>query len=978
MKNMKYKNKKMTTVKIFPLIVLPLILLTQFKWNENYIEKVGFVEKTSEVIVNNDEYYVRNGKYENSDYMFNVELHNQDSSNLKVMDFNKISGTKEEKESEGVLWFDDNGEVGDGNEMEYSPVATIYFAPNIDYIEDINVSFEIEDHYREVSAAGYFSSQKESSAKKVNLSSLSIPSETEGELTTGSSSSYADHIYFDRFGSNSNKYADFPFRLTYHDSPLMSSDYLTIYEKNPNQLSTGHDTSEGWGHGYIDEGYVGTDGNKDIFIKNSLKVTFTPYYDTPVLSEYSFDRMQFAIDLINNSEIDLNKKTYSFNSLEDEYQISNGEYDLVKYSFDDIGYEEILFGWSKFINILSVGESDSFISRYITYENENKNLSRKLSNDDFVIKFGNNLEGKLYVRDDFSEQLSKTNTPIENSNVKLSIELNPDNNDYGDTVIYDLGEESNDYGYFKENGSMQQIISLNLPFYNWEFEEISLDNNHKTAFGQETKFYIPDIKMEEKLFSKSYSVDVYTNSNLRFYINDDSNVSSVKQNGVNINQYKDNSFKIETNFDEGSEASTTPQSETVTIYYNNLITDPNYDGEVAQSINVNFYYDSDSPINNSTTEVIENIGDNSSNVSSNVLMATKDEEAITQEDKEFELIDYYQIYKNAQFNLSNSEANEILNLDMSIDIDDDSASDELNYEYIENVDRYTPVNNDGVYSLQKEDYQYLDYSNTVQFSESGLYNWKIRTKWNDEYSYWIMVSDSYVDYNEDDGLTSNNSFPSEWNQLKGEIIGYNSDEEYYIVNVNDESLYIKSFMETETGNLLAEKGKKKGWTKSGLSKEPSYSVLKLLDSWDQLKDFTNLKIDPESVSETTSALKEKDKNKFKDVQPYLENEINAQLKGEANNLSYSDYEIKYYNVDGIEIPNNKIIKNDDLIKIKIESSKYGSGINDYEFEIQTRMIEPTPLWITATITLSILAIVLFAFIFIFSLIERRKNIKIRG
>ncbi len=948
--------------------------------NESEIISQNNDFKTNEILVNDDSYFVDEQGYQKNDHPINVYTYNT-NGNKKVMSFNKITGeTQEERESKGAKYFNDNNEISDGNETDYSPIATIYFSPNIDYVDNISIYFEIKDYYRETGNWGTDYQKSEENVEKITLSNPSTFDEY--GISDQNFSSYEDYVYYDEFSGSEHKYEWFPFRFTYQNNPISESDSITIYEKNPANLSDDAN-NVGGGHGYIDEGYTGAKGNNDVFLDNSLKISCNLHYDTPLFSEFEFKKDEFVADFIK-SILSLNEISKFYKSDDtsggDNIVVTNqGEngvdfdYDKIYYSFDGISYEDILKDF--LTQSLTIG---NFISDYFYYSLDSNYANRELRSSDFILKYGFNSDTSTYkesvvLDSDYSNDFIGKSTPIDSSQLRLNICLNP--NSLSDIYTEDVYGE---YGFDYLN-DFDEDVSINLPFYNWTFEEISNSNDHKTLFDEDTSFLIPEVELESKLLDKEYDINVYTNSNIRFTINNDPNIASISHNMTNVNPSSANSFKIETQFDEEGEEATKQQRETVTISYKNKVSNLDFEEPVNQKININFYYDADSPINNSELTAEENIGENSKSINSEVMMITNDELNLTQEKpNQYELVDLFKAQNDLRFTLSNDQMNFITNLDdgysySELDGNEDSV-------YVQNIVKYSAINNEGNYSIASEDYSYLLYGNEIIFSDPGLYKWNIRTKSKREYSYWILISDSFVDfdYEHDDGIESNNTFPIEWILLKDVgLIEYNDELESYSFKNNGHTFYVKNFIETAIGNQLVRKGEKKGWTKSELSEEPSYSIRKLNESWEQLKDFNNLIIDIDKVSESTSNLFEKDKNKFKDMKGMIENELISQLVNE-NGLSFEDFEIFFYDENNELIPDGKILDTKDTIIVKIESTKYGKGINSYEFEFSPSMIKSIPLWIQTTIVLVLLVTILFIVLIVISIINRRKILKIKG
>ncbi len=152
-----------------------------------------FVNVDNELVV--DDCFIDGNEYVNTKHPYNVKLHGKlNEGKPLVMDYNKITGSNEEKISKGVKWFDDDDVVSNGNETEYSPIATFYFAPNIEHLENFNISFEVEDHYRRTGTWGDDNAET-GSIKTVNLTTLSQNPDSK-ELTTSSGKAvYEDHVY---------------------------------------------------------------------------------------------------------------------------------------------------------------------------------------------------------------------------------------------------------------------------------------------------------------------------------------------------------------------------------------------------------------------------------------------------------------------------------------------------------------------------------------------------------------------------------------------------------------------------------------------------------------------------------------------------------------------------------------------------------------------------------------------------------------
>lgn len=229
-----YKDEKLIKINIFLFFALILaffistIVLTKFRYLGNELNPNN---KRETKLINNDEassqdfwvydksWYTKTKGYTNSEHPFNVYSYSQNSSNL-VMDFNK--------NKDDALKFNDNGDDSDLNETNYLPIVRIYFAPNVDYVDATSVSFEIEDHYREVGTWGEEHKKTKTPNEHVNLLIDSKFTSYGGHEISNSRDelgehTYNDYIYNCLFGKNEESWALFPFRFMYTDNTIGAS-----------------------------------------------------------------------------------------------------------------------------------------------------------------------------------------------------------------------------------------------------------------------------------------------------------------------------------------------------------------------------------------------------------------------------------------------------------------------------------------------------------------------------------------------------------------------------------------------------------------------------------------------------------------------------------------------------------------------------------------------------------------------------------
>lgn len=656
----------------------------------------------------------------------------------------------------------------------------------------------------------------------------------------------------------------------------------------------------------------------------------------------------------------------------------NNDYDMIKYSYDQTLYEKIMFKWLYYEDLIT-NDGKEFINKYFSkIELNDKYSDRKVRSRDFVLEYGEKLDKSIVLdekgMESINSETSNINTPITSSQMRFNIKINPNSYDdvYGDLITYE-NEDEGGYGFSKLNDFSEEV-SFNLPFYNWIFEEISSENNYLTQFDRDTNFIISDTDLKKKWFQEEYTIKVYTNTNIRFSIEDDPNVSSVEYEWMNINS-NHTKYTFETQFDEFGDEAMKHQRETVTVYYKNKVTSSTYEDKINQRVNIEFNYDSDSPIGNSETTFEENYGNNAKQINSEVEMISTDKEAFLEESDNFELIDLFKVENDLTITLNDAQKNFIANLDSSFGYDE--LLDNENNEYVENLDRISLTENDGNYSFNVNSVENIPFDNTIILSNTGLYRWNLRTKSKEEYTYWILISNEFIDFGEDDNLSSNNSFPKEWLPLKEDgLIDFDEEIGLYSFRINDQTFYIQDFVNSFVGGRTLEIAKRKGWTRSEFEKEASYSISKLQQDWGSLKDFIKLKIDEELISNTTSNLYEKEKNRFNEIEDLITLEIERQLRD--NDLTQKDWEIYFYDETGELMPDKRIIKNKDNIHVLIKSSKRGIGINNYEFDFKTLMIEPVPLWIQIMIVLTVLMIIFTIVLVTISMLNRNKIKKIKG
>ncbi len=903
---------------------------------------------------------------EKEGYIYKEDIKNPFSISLSDYGNENNNYLADSKSGSKRRYFNDDGQMSNKNEAAYSEFMKIYFPPNVDYVDFGSLTFRIRDRYKQTNAWGT-DSMNNAADKEIILNKLTTIDEGNENISSGPETKvlYDDYVYTCWFGhgsGNETKHVTHNFRITYEDNDLGTSDELIIYKDANIHGDSHHDM--GGGHGHIGERYTGTNGNKDYVINNSFIFSGKLHFDTPELVDFELNNdeiIKVISSLIKTSE----EKYYWDNEWIQEDAI-NENYDKLENHYADLFYEDL-------IKTLLNNKNGDFIDLY--FENikmNNPKLNRSLDESDFQVEFNNN--GTYYNLSSFRNKVN-SKTPINSSkiNIKFSIDENIIDEIYNDKNLYDIEGNERDYGF---TSNIEREFSMNMPFYNWVFEEIPpIDRHYKNIFNQDTNFYIDsgNARMNNSWYNNDYEINIYTNSNIKFKIDNDPNVSSVSYNGLNVPHIngETNSFEFTTDFDDIDENSTKEQRSSATIKYANKVTNDDSVDPVNQKVKLNFIYDSDSVLENSNeNQVHENIGDNEKTINSEILKWSNDKEDLLMKhnnSSEFNITDYYKVSKNMKINFTNDEIN-----------------------FIKTKNNILPIEryySDSSGTIKKEDMDDFELSNETIISNNGIYKIPLELNTRITYNYWISVSDQYIDYGTDDGIEGNNFIPREFKPSidSGEILYDDIDGvtsfNYTNENGNEETYYLKKFFNTEDGKDLYEKGVKKGWTNAELRKEESYSISVLFDNWDKLKDFNLLKIDTDELSNLTSEYQQKKRYKFKDFQDIFISEINKQLTSTdpltGNSLRKSDYKISFYNEDWEPMSLTKNIKNDDLINVKISSTRYGSGTGEYKFGFYTNMIEPMPVIYKLLIGMVSSIVVITTSLIIVGLYKRQKNKKIK-
>ncbi len=897
---------------------------------------------------------------EQNGYVYNKDIKNPFSISTSGYGIEGNNDSLAHSHNSRSMNFNDDGEMSNKNEAKYSELLRIYFPPNVDYVDFDSLTLRVKDVHRHTNWIG--TDDLKSEEKQVVMSRLTTFDEDNGVTSSASESrtEYEDVVYNCEYGQNEWSKTRHGFRVVYENNELGTSDEIVIYN-DANQNGSDHGDSINGGHGHIGSRYTGKNGNNDYIKNNGFIFSGKLHFDTPKVVDFELNNDQIitsATDYVNQPA-----KRYYWDNGWVTVENKNSNFDKLDNHFNNLTYEGLM-------NELWGLHGDFINSYFKSLETNDSKLSRKVKESDFQVEFNNN--NKTYNLTDFKDS-SSGKTPINSSkiNIKFSIDESKIDELYKDKNLYDIEDMDRDYGFTSD---IEKEFSMNLPFYNWIFEEIPpLDKEYHNIFKQDTNFFIDRGKFNNSWYNNDYEINIYTNSNIKFKIDNDPNVSSVSYNGLNVPHIngETNSFEFTTDFDDIDENSTKEQRSSATIKYANKVTNDDSVDPVNQKVKLNFIYDSDSVLENSNeNQVHENIGDNEKTINSEILKWSNDKEDLLMKhnnSSEFNITDYYKVSKNMKINFTNDEIN-----------------------FIKTKNNILPIEryySDSSGTIKKEDMDDFELSNETIISNNGIYKIPLELNTRITYNYWISVSDQYIDYGIDDGIEGNNFIPREFKPSidSGEILYDDIDGvtsfNYTNENGNEETYYLKKFFNTEDGKDLYEKGVKKGWTNAELRKEESYSISVLFDNWDKLKDFNLLKIDTDELSNLTSEYQQKKRYKFKDFQDIFISEINKQLTSTdpltGNSLRKSDYKISFYNEDWEPMSLTKNIKNDDLINVKISSTRYGSGTGEYKFGFYTNMIEPMPVIYKLLIGMVSSIVVITTSLIIVGLYKRQKNKKIK-
>ncbi len=893
---------------------------------------------------------------EKEGYVYNKELKNPFT--ISVSD-KGMQGDDYLANSSGspVRYFNDDGQSSNKNEAKYSEFFKIYFPPNVDYVDFDYLTLRINDRYRHTDKWG--TDEQKSTEREVKINKITTFDEINDNISTSDSkATYEDKVFICEFLDDDNFNTTHGFRIVYENNELGTSDKMIVY-KDANQH--GNASGDNWqgGHGHIGELYTGDNGNKDYVIKDGFIFSGKLHFDTPELVDFDLNYNEFLSTTMSYLNTAARKYYWDNGWIEtnDEFK-----FDMVSNQYDNLTYDGLM-------NKLWKQHSNNFIEAYFkSIKVNDPKLIRELTPADFKVKFDN--KGKAYNLSSFKNKTSNE-TPINSSKINIEFSIDENNMDeiYENNNLYDLEGIERDYGF---HSNLEKEFSINLPFYNWIFEEVPpIDREYKNIFNQDTNFYIDlgNARLNESWYNNDYEINIYTNSNIKFKIDNDPNISSVSYNGLNVPHIngETNSFEFTTDFDDIDENSTKEQRSSATIKYANKVTNDDSADPVNQKVKLNFIYDSDSVLENSNdNQVHENIGDNEKTINSEVLKWSDDKEDLLSKhdsSSEFNITDYYKINKN-----------------MKIEFTDDEL------KFINSEDNILPIEryySDSSGEIKKEEMEDFELSNETIISNNGIYKIPLKLNTRITYDYWVSISNQYIDYGKDDGMESNNFIPIEFQpSVDSGDISYDDTDgvtsfKYTNESGVEETYYIKKFFNTEDGEALQEKGNKKGWSKSELKKEESYSISTLFDKWDKLKDFNLLNIDTDALSDTTSEYQQKNRYKFKEFEDIFIKEINEQLTSSENNLSKTDYKISFYNEDWELMSETKNIKNDTLINVKISSTRYGSGTGEYRFGFYTNMIEPMPVIYKLLIGIGSSIVVIATSLFIVGIYKRQKNKKIK-
>ncbi len=900
---------------------------------------------------------------------------------------------------------DNNGQTGNGEEIKYSEWFDIILAPNIVTAENIKISFSTYDMEKTVDDESGFGDTFELHASTRHQDGIPLGYAGDDvienlEITNKNESNDIEHSGYKQisdteyFDNNPNAFdgndvfitRNIRFRATYEDNPKGVSDRIIIWTTgNSYNYFDGDAANLG-----LNEEYNSSQNNLNCFKTQQfndenftpLRVEGTFYLDTIDGANIKINEslfMQMLSQSILDNENKLYYETYNYNSSSSSFDIENinaMNYDMIDFKYTNVTYKnliEILFvneneeGKTLFEESIDYSLGTNIEQEFFQFKfdplNNDSDIYNETNNDDDFIYCG---DGTITDVNGIESDNTWINETIKSSALTFTINRNSNYEGiYGNSNYYSNNVEV-PFGLYNDDeiNNGNNTISLNLPFYHWKINTIptwvNKDTNElQTMFGESAAF---NIEVADNFYQKDIYLDIDTNTNLEININDDSNIYSIFKNGTQLLNDGTNSWKINTNFEDDDAGLDEYQEETYVITYKQKINDSDTTSKISQKVHLTIKYDSDSIVTNgSESEAVEMLGSNQQVITSVPIAVSKNKDELFLEDGDFNIIDYYEAKSDFSWIFSDEQYSLL--------------SETFDYKkYTKNSTNEIIENSINDVSTQNQLTFYGDLN-------GSLLNTELKLKNSNKYNYWINISNQFIDYGEDDNLSSNNHIPIEWKELIGSVIKYDEENKIYSIEYNSNIYYLKDFYSTPRGELFREKSSKKGWSYSDVARLQSYMFESLEFEWETLIQFSDLNINAYSLSLLTSDLESKKHYKFVELRNIWDEEIEEQLYSEelqgVNVLEDRDFQINYYLEDGeTSIPDNLIIDSNTKIIVKIESKKYGNGIGEYEFSFNPIMIEPLPLWIKIFIAFVLVFVIIFIFLIAYGLYWRNKNSKI--
>ncbi len=1030
MKKIKWNNKKRILGIFFISFISLSVLISNGIFQKNEVPSVNFVNYDSS-ITNGHGYTYKYGKKENTivwddfktvndsivpigwtdgddiytehgniEYDYNYEDSSEytdryrfNQLNPKLLAENKNGGDNGNLEGQARQLSLDYTDDTSGYDMNFHEVVSLNFPEEmkIKEIEEISLSFSIEDRTYNIGPMGgdrqseYYYSKNEDDpinngskdtniqvnikGQSENYTKFSIKDKKGSEITINDSndeptpltdvkynsrftiskpeaSLYTDYYSIDRRDWNDNIFADVNFLLSIIYDENGAPSKMTLWSQDLQEALTHTE-----GSGYKLDGNSEYD-NDDIY---EYKISATYYTDEKDLNS------------INEGKYNIEQTEQEFlKGIQDDYESSIILENSTNKSFTNY-LNNLTYGDINDIILNVNGEDGYSIISYNEFYDEDRKSSKvqKLISSEIEIQFSfinKKGEEEWYFIDDEFNGSTFRNQIIQDSTIKFKV----------------ISKENNEnYGY--QNGTIP--FKLIIPGFGINIEKLENPNlidtsDYKIAVDDETS----------GLFSKNINLDIYTNSNLDFTINDD-NIQNIEFDGETIesNGYD---WEFNTNFKSGFQID--QQQTTLEITYGGTFEEENENGEITNvqkelyTIYVNIHFMEGTPIhsdgNSNGFEV--KTGINASNSSYNINQVME-----YNIDGKKELANVF---------ITNKKYMEISISDYEKELIESVSFSNFGSEDFRNGWK----NNTGTENFPFENKNNFEINLTSESSETIINRVIFTDIYGTSYTYYFIVIGDLNEYN----------FTFEGNL--GTINPLVKEGE-----VGD--AHLKNYWMTEEGKSTLETLEKKGIYKY----EQIYSLqakeIEMFEELPGLFDLKNLIININNFSSITSSFEENKHITFGQIEPLISEEINNQIwdqtyglytyKQDLNNdgdvsdiLTINENEVNLdINQDGdkndiienvnesniysiglqenidytIYFPNltsSTIITNSTLIKVGINSTLPGYAYNNFSFEFYPSLKEPTPFWVIFLITFLIIILIVSIALIGYGLYKRKQ------